>query len=345
MRIVLAVAVVFLAAYMLVLKPKGDSGTAATPTPATAEAPAAASASDANKAHTGLGKAVEAAHGAADSTEKAQNAAAGETTATTPSTTSAAPATTATTPATESTPAAKPADESLAGLPGWLQKSIDHKVVAILFTNNKAADDRRTIKALKHAYTAHGKIVTHVVPITKISKYRPVAQGVDVAQSPTLMVIDRDRHAQSLVGYANVDTINQAVIDGLLATDKPIRHVKYLKTVQRECRQVFNQAVLGENPGTSLKGYRKNVDALITTMAASLGTLRNAPVSAGYKPLSKQVNRYFASELAIGREVRSKAILSKTVDSLKVEQIVAKNDKLANRVQLELNAVGVDACN
>lgn len=339
MRIVLAVAVVFLAAYMLFLKPGGETQSAAPATPATT--PATASAGDANQAQTGLGKAVESARGAADATEKAQSAGSGEAVANTPSTTSAAPATK---PA-PSTAAAKPVDESLADVPDWLAKSLDKKVVAILFTNAKAADDRRTRAALKDAYTAHGKVVTRVVPIAKIAKYRPVAEGVDVQQSPTLMVIDRKRQAQPLVGYQNVDGINQAIIDGLLATDNPVGRVKYLQTVQRECRQITNESIIGDTPGDTLKGAEKNVTSLIATMSASLGTLRNAPVPAAYQPLSKLVNRYVASEIAVGRSVRATAFGGKTVDQVKFRRATRSNDKLTARANLELNAVGVSACN
>jgi hypothetical protein len=338
MRIALAVAVLFGAVYMLVLKPGGETS---TPAPAATPAPASASAQDANAAKTGLGKAVEAAHGAADQTEAAQ-AAAGAESASAPSSTSAAP----TTPA-ESAPAPKAAteDESLAELPEWLQKSMDHKVVAILFTNGKSADDNRTRKALKHAYKADGKVVTRTVSIKNISRYRPVAQGVDVQQSPTLMVIDRARGAQALVGYSSVDTINQAIIDGLLATDRPIRNVKYLQTVQRECRQITNQAILGETRGETVAGARKNVDALIATMSSSLGTLKNAPVPAGYKAMSKDVNHYVAASITAWKSVKSVALDGKVVDTVKMKSINRDLAQSQRSTLLQLNAVGVSACN
>jgi hypothetical protein len=341
MRIALAVAVLFGAVYMLVLKPGGEKA-APAPAAAPATAPASASASDSNAAHTGLGKAVEAAHGAAATTEQAQAASSGET-ASAPSTTNAAPAAPAT--SAPATSASKPADESLADLPKWLQDSMDHKVIAILFTNGKSADDRRTQVALKHAYKAGGKVVTRAVPISKISKYRPVAQGVDVQQSPTLMVIDRARGAQALVGYASVDTINQAVIDGLLATDRPVKTVKYLQTVQHECRQINNQSIIGETQGDTVQGARKNIDAVIATMSSSQGKLRNAPVPAGYKAMSKDVNHYIGASLGAWKTIRSVALDGKVVDTVKIKSITRDLEKTQHKTLLELNAVGVGACN
>jgi hypothetical protein len=339
MRIALAIAVLFGAVYMLVLKPGGEKAAPAHAA-APATAPASASASDSNAANTGLGKAVEAAHGAAAQTEKSQAASSGET-ASAPSTTNAAPAA----PATSAKPESKPADESLADLPKWLQESMDHKVVAILFTNGKSADDRRTQEALKHAYKADGKVVTRSVSISKISKYRPVAQGVDVQQSPTLMVIDRARGAQALVGYASVDTINQAIIDGLLATDRPVEHVKYLKTVQHECRQISNQAIIGETAGDTVKGARKNVDALLAMLSSSQGTLKNAPVPAGYKAMSKDVNHYIGASIGAWKTIKSVALDGKVVDTVKIKSINRDLEKTQHKTLLELNAVGVSACN
>jgi hypothetical protein len=344
MRIVLAVAVLFGAAYMLFLKPGGDSTTAAKPPAATA-VPASASAKDANHAHTGLGKAVEAAHHASDVTTAAQNKAG----LGTPSTSSAtAPATSAAKPATPSAPAAKPAkpsDPALAKLPQWLQQDLDHKVVALLFTNDKAADDQRTRDALKGAYTAHGKVVKRVVPVSKISRYKPVAEGVNVDQSPTLMVIDRHREAQSLVGYSSRDSINQAIIDALLATNNPAKHVKYLQTVQHECGRITTASIIGPSAGDTPAGYRRDVGHLVATVSASLGTLKNAPVPGPYKALSKLVNRSLASSLAGDKRIIATAIGKRSVDPIKVDQARRPGAKLRARTTLELNAVGVDACN
>jgi hypothetical protein len=342
MRIALAIAVLFGVVYMVALKPKAEPASV-TPPP-TAEAPASASASDANEAQTGLGKAVESARGAVDAAESGQAARSGEKTAPAASAPSTSKSSPSTPPATAAEPAPE-ADSELAGLPKWLQTSMDRKVVAILFTNGTSADDRRTRKALDAAYTAHGKVVTRAVPVARISKYRAVAQGVDVAQSPTLMVIDRDRSARTLVGYSNVDTINQAIIDGLLATDNPLRHVKYLQTVQRECRQMINTAIVGPSVGDTPAGARKNVNALIASIGSSLGTLRNTPVPAAYRPLSRQVNHYLARSVAGWKLVRDSAIGTKSVNTAKVKSITQGMHGVQRRTLLELNAVGVTACN
>ena len=340
MRIVLAVAVVFLAAYMLVLKPSDEEVVA----PATAPVTTPAAEAGGEQAATSLGKAVEGAREAAGASEAATQARSGEPETTAPGATKITPGAKESKPAT---PAAKPSakpDPELADLPGWLRESMDKKVVAVLFTNGESADDRRTSRALKRAYTADGDVVTRVVNVKKIADYQAVAEGLDVSQSPTLMVIARDRTAQALAGYASLDTINQAIIDGLLATDNPVRTVKFLQTAQRECRQISNRAVVGVTEGTTPAGAEKNVKATIVTMTASLGLLRNAPVPAAYKNVKALLTRYIASEIAVGNRVLA-AIGPRRVDVIAANRASASNDKLAARAQLELNAVGVNSCN
>ncbi len=333
MRILLVVAVAFLVAWMLFLKPGGETETAATP----AATPAGAVNDPNAAAGTKLGQSVESAQAAAKATEAASAASSGETASSAPGTSSST--TTAPAPATAS------ADPALDKLPDWLQTSLDKKVVVILFTNGESADDRRTRAALADAYTAHGKVVTRAVNIKKISRYRGVAEGVDVRQSPTLMVIDRNRQANSLVGYSSLDTINQAIIDGLLATDNPIRTVPYLQEVQTQCRKIANQAIIGEGGGRSPQGFERDLSALIATMGSALAELRATKVPPAYRPLSRLVNRYIASYIAGNRQIKATAIGANSVNVIKARRVAASNDKLVARTQLELGAVGISACN
>lgn len=336
MRILLAGAIAFLAVWMLFLKP-GPGTKAPSPTP---DSMRTAVANDPNgpPAKTGLGRAVQKAHGASQ-TSDAANAAAGGTagTAVKPG------ASTQTKPSTATTP--KTVDPALAKLPTWLKDSIDKKVVAILFFNDNAADDRRTLAAFKRSYRAHGDVVARSVPVSEISRYGGVARGVDVQQSPTIVVIDRKRGANSLVGYSGLATINQAIVDGLLATDNPIEKVPYLQHVQAKCRRILDRSIVGVSDGATPRSYERNVDAVIASQSAALTDLRGAKVPAAYKPLSRQLNRYLASEVAANRQVKATAIRADAIDAIKARRAFAANDRLQGRTVLELNAVGVTSCN
>lgn len=335
MRIVLVVAIVFAAAWMLVLKPKDE---VVEPAPAT---PVPAAEAGGPEANTALGKAVENARETAGAAESAQQARSGE------SESANAPATTQSNgQGTETAPGkpAEPVDESLADLPKWLRSSMDKKVVAILFTNAESADDRRTSKALQRSYGDKQDVVTRVVNVKKISAYQAVAEGVDVSQSPTLLVIARDRSATALSGYATLNTINQTIIDALLVTDNPAKKVPFLQELQQECRAITNRDMIGVTEGETPLGARRNVEATVATMVDARASLVNAPVPGAYKAQKAMTLRWLSSEIAVGRNLIG-ALGGKVIDPIKVVRITSANDKLAAQTRLELNAVGVSTCN
>lgn len=207
LRILLVGCVVFLAAWMTVLKPGGD---AAAPAPAPAAAPAA----DAGgvPAGTSAGQAVEAANGAAAAADARATDLVGET----QPGAAAAPATaTGTTPG--SAAATGKVDVSKAGLPAPVAKAVAaEKILVLLFWNPKAADDRVVRRELRTVGSRHKKdVVVHVANVKDIARYAPVTRGAQVEQSPSVLVIGRDRKATVLEGYSDRETIRQAVFDAL----------------------------------------------------------------------------------------------------------------------------------
>ena len=204
LRIALIAAVAFLGVWALFLRPQpeppvvSDPAVEATSTPAADPSAAAAAVADAN-----------ASVAAADAT-------AGELTGET------VPAGTATT--TSGAPgAAAPPDvdlnrHALANLPTDVARAVRRdKVVALLFWNSRAPEDRRVRRALRDANAFDKRVFVRAAPVSEISRYAPITRGVDVAQSPTLVVVDSDLHAEALVGYVARTTIRQALSDALRA--------------------------------------------------------------------------------------------------------------------------------
>lgn len=90
-----------------------------------------------------------------------------------------------------------------------------NKVLALLFFNPLAADDR-AVKAELAAVSTHGtKVVKLAVPITELSHFTAVTNQVPVNGSPTLVLIDRARQATTIVGFASLFEIQQRVADAL----------------------------------------------------------------------------------------------------------------------------------
>jgi hypothetical protein len=262
-RIVLIVALVFAVVWFLVLRPKpaAESEPAVTPPGVTGLA------NDVAKAN----KAVDAANAAAARREAAANAVGGSsTTATTkPSTTSARPAKTGATaakpgatsakpatakPATAAKPAkpvapaavAKPAKPGLAddAAPGDpsrpLLASVDAgKVVVVLFWNKNASDDRATRRGLRSIDLHGGKVVASAVPIGDVGRYEAITRGVQVLESPTVLVIGAGGKARAITGYTQPKEIDQAVSDiggrGFEAR-KAFHHTGFAKVADDACK-------------------------------------------------------------------------------------------------------------
>jgi hypothetical protein len=231
-RILLVCALAFMGAYMLFLRPKDAAVPPADPAP---------NVQTGAPAESGPGKAVEAAQGAVKAAdgqlaqqESVDGVDAGESAAGTQPATKASKS--------GSTPAATaPAGKvDVAGLPKPVAKAIRKgQVLVLLFWNGKSADDKAVHKALAKVDRWDGRVSVQSASIKKISKYGRVARGVDVEQSPTVVVADPQLRAETLVGYVDTETIDQAVVDALrnstgLFTDA------YLKKVDHVCAKYSN---------------------------------------------------------------------------------------------------------
>ena len=90
-----------------------------------------------------------------------------------------------------------------------------HKVLALLFYNPAASDDRAVKQELATVPTHHNRVVKLAVPIGELSRYQVVDTQVPVNQTPTLVLIDRSRQAMTIVGYTSAFEISQRVDDAL----------------------------------------------------------------------------------------------------------------------------------
>jgi hypothetical protein len=214
-RILLICAVAFLAAWMLFLRPSSDTGTpAAEPAPATT-APADAGGADANSAS---GKLVEKANETAAAQDaKAEQLADGTGETVVPADSPPTAGTTAATPSTATEPGKLTAKAAAAGgLPPRVVRALDHhKVLVLLFWSPKSADDKAVRTALTGIDRHKGKVLAHATNVKRIAAYGQITRGADVEQSPTVVVVDRNRKVETLVGFVDRRSIDQAVTDAL----------------------------------------------------------------------------------------------------------------------------------
>lgn len=90
-----------------------------------------------------------------------------------------------------------------------------HRVLALLFYNPAAPDDRAVARELRAIPTRGGRVFRLAVPIAELSAYGALTNQVPVTTSPTLVLVDRHRSASTIVGYASAFEIAQRVSDAL----------------------------------------------------------------------------------------------------------------------------------
>jgi hypothetical protein len=224
-RILLVAALAFMGAYMMFLRPKDAVVPPADPAPNVQTGQPAVS--QPGKVAEAAQGAVDAANGQLAQQENVDGVDAGET---------AAGTQTATKPATrdaQSDIAAAGVD--LNGVPKKIAHAIrKDRTLVLLFWNGKSADDKAVHKALADVDRWHGRVFVASASIKKISAYGRIARGVDVEQSPTVVVADSDLRAETLVGYVDAQTIDQAVVDAFRNTTG-IFTDPYLKKVDAVC--------------------------------------------------------------------------------------------------------------
>jgi hypothetical protein len=281
-RILAVVAVAFLAIYMAVLRPKSS-----TPAPAPTPSPA-------GNVHTGkpavtqYGKAVQAAQGAAKATED-QMKAEGRSAGVAPADSTTAKSGSASSSSRSSSPSTAGAAVSatdLAGLPKPVARAIRrHQVLALLFWNGRSADDLAVRAALRHVEHFDGTVYTQAAPLKSIASYGRITRGVDVQQSPTVVVVDRKLKATTLVGYVDVDTIDQAVVDALRATGG-IFNDAYLRQVNNACSSVSRDMFALPRP-ENLKQAHHDIGAINSRWGRFVSKFKALPAPAKWRAFKR----------------------------------------------------------
>jgi hypothetical protein len=223
-RIILIGAVVFLAAWFTVLKPKPESvdvpniNSAVTP-------------------QSGLGKAVDKAKVAAGKAVDKAVATSTPAAATSAATTTVAPAPTPSAP-----PVAIPA-EALAKLPSDVAGALQDRKILVLgvFADDPrpwrplADDDRYVRNALRKTNRYDGEVFVKHVGISKLSTYGSLVNDLHVTQSPSVVLIGPDLKGTVLTGYADRASLNQAISDVRRTSVSPVITDTYLRTANKIC--------------------------------------------------------------------------------------------------------------
>lgn len=85
------------------------------------------------------------------------------------------------------------------------------KVAVLLFWDRRAADDRAARRAVAGVSRHGGNVTVHVAPVSRLGDYGAITRGIEVLQSPTVVVMAPDRSARTITGYTDVAEVNQLV--------------------------------------------------------------------------------------------------------------------------------------
>jgi hypothetical protein len=246
-RILVVLAIAVTGVYMLFMRPKTEVVPPAEPAPNTQTSEPAVS--EPGKVAEAAQDAVQAANGQLSEQESVDGVDAGETAAGT-----TASGTKTDKPSTGDA-ATTAGAQDLKGLPKPIAKALrKDKVLVLLFWNGKSADDKAVHAALKKVDRWNGRVSVQSASIKQIAKYGRISRGVDVEQSPTIVIADRDLRAETLVGYVDKTTIDQAVLDAMRNSGRVFTSA-YLREADSVCVHHSNlvAAVPGYYAGADLK--------------------------------------------------------------------------------------------
>ena len=97
-----------------------------------------------------------------------------------------------------------------------LLADLDHgRTLVLLFWNKQGSDDQAVRSALKGVGRHHGKVVVKTIPASQVGDYEAITRGAQVLQSPTILVIGKDKKAHPIIGFTYTGEIDQLVGDVL----------------------------------------------------------------------------------------------------------------------------------
>jgi len=90
-----------------------------------------------------------------------------------------------------------------------------HKAIAIAFVDSATADSRAVDRELLHVSRFGGRAFTLSVPLADIADYAFITNSVEVTVAPTVVIVDPQRRATTIVGATDRVEIEQRLADAL----------------------------------------------------------------------------------------------------------------------------------
>lgn len=303
-RIVLVAAIGLIAAWMLFLRPKPVEAPAPTPAPATAPGV------------TGLSKAADKAKDAASAQEardaKVQEATGGDDAAASSGKAGSKDSSPTALVSGRVLPLEPLSAEQTKGLPKKVVRALDNRqvlVVGVFDTKEKrwarmASDDRRVRRELSKANRYGGKVVVAQSALGNLSSLNAVIGGVGVNQTPSVVVVDRNRKAVVLTGFVERNAINQAIQDARRNSIERRIKEPFVRQINETCANFFLRMNRLDAPRTraGIRPALRRFERVMASYAAGFASLK-AP--AKYRGVRNQVAGVLRRGESYGAALRS----------------------------------------
>jgi hypothetical protein len=113
-------------------------------------------------------------------------------------------------------PTAGPAATKSRTLPAPVKRALDkNKVVVLLIWNPRGSDDKNVKNAVDGLSRRGGKVAVFTDRPENVARYTTITAAAELAQTPTLIVVNRDQVARKATGYLDPETVDQYVVDAL----------------------------------------------------------------------------------------------------------------------------------
>src|SRR4051795_1843 len=202
-------------------------------------------------------------------------------------------------PATGRSQPARLSETQLAALPADVRRAVAHrKVIALLFYNNRSDDDKATRRALSHVDRFGGQVFIDAHWIKNVAPYEAITRGVDLRQSPTVVVVDRNLKAQTLVGFVDAGTIEQAVVDALLASGGSTIKDPYFRQLDAVCSSAHQQdkALPQPSSAAAVPAYLVGLQAISVDADVKAAAVKAPRTHAAFE---RAFNRFNASTTGV----------------------------------------------
>jgi hypothetical protein len=112
--------------------------------------------------------------------------------------------------------AAGPAATKSRTLPAPVKRALDkNRVVVLLIWNPRGSEDKNVKNAVDGLSRRDGKVAVFTDKPENLARYASITAAVDVTQTPTLIVVNREGVARKATGYLDPVTVDQYVVDAI----------------------------------------------------------------------------------------------------------------------------------